>query len=120
MYRQVAEHVKYTLYKSFDREKKTVMLFVFIIGLLLRLSAVQGSISSYLPEIPPRSSNLASAEQNSANEVSLPFDGISPRFWFGQGYRQAFKQIIQYYNDQLLMDKGSDSGKVNSSTNLLY
>lgn len=92
------------------------MLFVFIIGLLLRLSAVQGSTSSYLPEIPPRNSNLASTEQNSANEVSLPFDGISPRFWFGQGYRQAFKQIIQFYNDQLLMDKGSDSGKVASFT----
>lgn len=89
-----------------------VMLVLFITGLLLRLTSVQGgpSLSSlYQPEVPNRHLNLAPIDQRLSNDVTQPFDGISPRFWFGQGYRQAYKQMLQMYNDQLLTEKGTDS-----------
>lgn len=81
------------------------MLAFFIGGLLL--SAVQSSKSqsSILQtaehSVQPNTNFLRMAiqQQQPNPEEILPFEGFNSRFWFGQGYRQAFLQLMQANNE---------------------
>lgn len=76
-------------------------MLAFLIGGLL-LSAVQGSQSqSSLTQTADSTQSAANFQrliQRPLDEM-VPFDGMSPRFWFGQGYRQAFQHMIQMYEE---------------------
>lgn len=77
------------------------MLAVLIGGLLL--SAIQSSQSqsslTQTPESPQTTTNFQRLLIQRPLDEMVPFDGMSPRFWFGQGYRQAFQHMIQMYEE---------------------